>query len=124
MVERDYDFLPVRDVERDSALARLEWIRKQGGAIDPSRIPSRKPAFAAFTVDDRGYLWVRPTLADSVAALHTFDVFDSLGRYLGPVEVPFTWQSGPLIVRGDHLWAATRDSLDVPYVVVARIRGR
>jgi len=51
-----------------------------------------------------------------------FDVFAPDGRYLGPVTVPPSFQTDPApIIRGDHVWAVTRDEMDVPRVVRFRI---
>ena len=52
-----------------------------------------------------------------------FDVFDSRGRYLGPVTVPPSFRTDPQpIFRGDHVWAITRDEMDVPRIVRYRLR--
>ena len=51
-----------------------------------------------------------------------FDVFAPDGRFLGPVRVPPSFSGYPEpIVRGDTVWAATRDSLDVASIVRFRI---
>jgi hypothetical protein len=50
------------------------------------------------------------------------DVFDSEGRYLGRVELPFVMERYPTpLFRNGRIYAVTRDDLDVPYVVSAMI---
>lgn len=49
-------------------------------------------------------------------------MFDAVGRYLGRVEVPFRLGFFPLpVFRNGKLYVVTRDELEVPYIVVARI---
>jgi hypothetical protein len=51
-----------------------------------------------------------------------FDVFERDGRYLGRVHAPDLLSIYPEpVVRGDYVWAITRDELDVSYVVRYRI---
>ncbi len=124
VVEQAYQPLPVTPSQRDSALARYDWFVKQGGKLDPSRVPDRKPAFERFTIDDAGALWVTPVV-DGDGKGRTLDVFDPGGRYLGRVVAPFSiFANGPLLIRGDRLYAVTTDVDGVPYVVRARIERR
>ncbi|MDP3910813.1 MAG: 6-bladed beta-propeller [Gemmatimonadales bacterium] len=121
VIERAYEPLPVSSTERDSAVAAYEWFTAQGGKVDASRIPSRKPAFERFVVDDRGSVWVMPIMPGD-AARRVFDVFDEGGRYLGEVRASFAIASGaPLLIRGDRLLTITTDADGVPFVVRARI---
>ena len=52
----------------------------------------------------------------------TFDVFEADGTWLGQVEIPENLRySGyptapPVVIRGDTVWAVTRDDLGVNYV--------
>jgi hypothetical protein len=56
------------------------------------------------------------------AEVSAFDVFDPDGRYLGHVRVPESFRIDPEpVVRGDHVWAVTRDELDVATVVRFRL---
>jgi hypothetical protein len=68
----------------------------QIGNVDPERRPQPK--------------WRDPT---------AYDVFDANGRYLGRVAAPAktTFKT----MRGDHIWAVARDSLDVQQVVRFRV---
>ena len=51
-----------------------------------------------------------------------FDVFSPDGKYLGRVQTPRSFRTRPEpLVRGDHVWAVTRDDLDVARVVRFRI---
>ncbi len=94
-----------------------------GGKVDRSKFPEVKPAIERFYVDDRGRLWVLPVARRGFEG-RRFDVFDAHGRYLGPVELPFPlYTSVPPVFRDGRLYAVTRDELDVPYVVRARIVG-
>lgn len=123
-VERELEPVSVTPAEKDEALASLKWFTDRGGRIDPSRIPSRKPAFTDLSRDDSGYLWVQPSLpADTEGSV--LDVFDPEGRYLGVVRSGIALGSfPPMLVRGDRLYAVVRDELEVPYVVRYRIEGR
>jgi len=121
-VRRDYDPLPVTSTDMETARENLDDFVKAGGKPDWSRVPDVKPAFDEFVLDDSGYLWVKlVTDADSVDRL--FDVFDPEGRYLGQVDAPFPINFyPPPIIRGDRIYAVTRDELEVPFIVEARIR--
>jgi len=121
-ITREFDPEPVTSAEVDSAVIGMEWFTRQGGKIDRTRFPSTKPALSQFFVDDRGGVWVVPPVARERPSpvLH---VFDSEGRYLGELTLPFPLSPFPSpVFRGDKLYAVTRDELDVPYVVAARIR--
>jgi hypothetical protein len=118
-ISRAYEHHPVTAAERDSAIARLSGFTRQGGRVDPSRIPDRKPAFSRIEVAPDGHVWVRVT-PPAGAAGTPFDVFDPAGRYLGEVRFP-TRVSSALLFRGDRIYAVTLDSLDVASVVRFRI---
>jgi len=123
IVERVYDPIPVTSAERAKSLERFSWFTQQGGQIDESRIPARKPAFERFYVDDRGGLWVVPEVAAQDTAGGTpFDVFDGEGRYLGRLRAPWAVSGSlPPVFRGDRLYVVTTDDDGVPYVVRGRI---
>ena len=119
VIERAYEPLPVTSEDRDSAIARLDWFTKQGGKVDASRIPSVKPAFDLFFLDDAGYLWVDPVTPKQFEG-RVFDVFDSDGRYLGQARANVRL-SGQPVFRGDYVYATTEDESGIPYVIRARI---
>lgn len=94
------------------------------------RPPEEKPYYHLFFVGRNGRLWVWPAhLQVPVGGGYwgdpttgTFDVFDSDGRFLGPVLLPdgvyFEWFSGyeAPYFAGDTAWIVRRDSLDVRYI--------
>ncbi|HEU0301015.1 MAG TPA: 6-bladed beta-propeller [Longimicrobium sp.] len=123
-VERAGPRVPVTAAERDALPVQLKWFTDQGGSVELSRVPSHKPAFVAVTTDDRGWLWVRPSLPES-ATNTQLDVFSPDGVYQGrlalPVLVP---ENMPLVVRSDRIYAVVLSEDDVPGVVRFRIDGR
>lgn len=122
-----------------------EQFRRQygGWGWNGPDIPSTKPPFKEVLTSWEGDVWVVlstpgvATMTEAEAREETartgrtplrfrepvaFDVFDSEGRYLGPVAVPPSFRTEPApIIRGDHAWAITRDELDVPRIVRFRI---
>jgi streptogramin lyase len=124
VVERDAAPVQVAASERDSVPARLKWFTDQGGRIDLSRVPRQKPAFVSIRTDDRGWVWVRPSLP-ATERNAAFDVFDPDGRYQGRITLPVQHEDGmPLVVRGDHIYATVLSDAGVPQVVRFRIEGR
>ncbi len=123
-VELQYTPVRVTAHERDTAMAQLRWIEKQGGKLDASRIPSTKPAFRGFFVTRDGFLWVRTHLpGDGDPALHTptnYDVFDPAGVYLGRIALDLDDYPVPRVI-GNAVVGVRRDELDVPFVVVYRL---
>jgi hypothetical protein len=127
IIRRPAPRVPVSEGEKRS---RLDALRRQvaqageGAALDrPPRVPEVKPAFETFYVASDGTLWVEPSRAEGDA--QRFEVFDPEGRYLGTVRPPHELEGSPLpLFRSDAIHAVIRDSLDVPYVVRVRIRGR
>lgn len=129
IIERAYAPVSVSAAEERAAIEALDWFTRQGGRIDPSRFPDTKPAFASFSVDRDGYLWVRPTLPgdgipvpDDVPGLRLveYDIFDPDGRYLGRL------QNGPprFVLRGNRMIGWATDELGVTWVLRYRIEGR
>jgi len=121
-VTRDVQPLSVTSAERDAAIARVkeQFKRFQGVELDFSRIPKVKPVISALDLDDRGDLWVRRTVADTLKA--AFDVIDRSGKHIAVAEAP--WRLAPfyhLVFRGDNVYGITRDDDGVPYVVRAKI---
>lgn len=62
-------------------------------AFKPEYIPDIKPAFNAIEIDPAGNRWVRLESGDTLR-VH-YDVFDSAGRWLGPVSVNASEWAGP-----------------------------
>ncbi len=62
----------------------------------------------------------RPALRYSEPA--AYDVFSPNGEFLGHVRTPTTFRSAPEpLVRGNHVWAVTRDEYDVARIVRFRV---
>lgn len=81
--------------------------------------PDSYPAYQALVVDARGDLWVKdyPRPTDTTA---TWAVFEPSGTFLGNVHMP-----GGLRVfeiGDDYVLGSTSDDLDVPHVVIYRLR--
>ena len=114
-----YDPLPVTSADAAAALDGLSWFTDQGGRIDPSKLPDVKPAAWNMFVDDEGRIWVNRVSANPPG--QDYDVFDPIGRFLGPLELPAPLNSVRRVV-GDDLYGVTRDDLGIPYVVRFRIR--
>ncbi|HEU0014452.1 MAG TPA: 6-bladed beta-propeller [Longimicrobium sp.] len=124
IVERAAPPVPVSRAEREALPPALKAFAEQGGRVDLSRIPRYKPAFTQVQVDDRGYLWVRPSLPAGEPNA-SFDVFEPEGRYLGRVHLPFPLLDAlPWIVRGHHLYAVVLSDAGYPQIVRLRLHGR
>ena len=120
-VTREYTALPVTSADMDRAREDMEWFIEQGGEVDWSKIPDTKPATETLYFDDRGNLWVMP-VTETADQRRLLDVFDPEGRFLGTVRLPFPIAQSPFpVFRGSVVWAVTRDDLDIPWVVKARI---
>lgn len=125
-VTNDHEPIPVTDEDREEAIADLEWFTSRGGQIDPSKFPTTRPATAAFFIDDEGNIWVdrRVPASEAHDERRLFDLFDSEGRFLGTMRLPFELASSvpEPIVRGGVLYGVTSDELGVLYVVRATIQ--
>lgn len=124
VVELEVEPVSVTPEERTAGIEELSWFTNQGGRVDAGRIPSRKPAFTDVRVDDRGYLWVTPSVpVDSTGS--AFDVFDSEGQYQGRLTLPITLEPwSPIVIRGDRLFTTVLAEEGYPQVVVFRLEGR
>lgn len=121
IVERQAAPVPVTAAERDEAVAGMKWFTDQGGRIDAGRIPGHKPAYEQVIVADDGGFWVRPARPAGEAGA-AFDVFDAEGRFGGRLLLPGGLDAfPPPVIRRGAVYGVARDSLDVPYVVRARI---
>jgi hypothetical protein len=120
-ITRAFTPLPVTDDDREAAREDMKWFIDQGGQVDWTKLPSTKPATEALFFDDEGNLWVRPVTTREEQG-RRLDVFDPVGRFLGTVALPFSLSRNPVpVFRNGLLYGVTRDELDVPYVVRARI---
>lgn len=120
-ITRAFEPLPLTDADRDEARERLSWFTRDGGKPDWSRLPSTKPAIEHLTFDDHGNFWVWPVTGNDEKD-RVFDVFDSVGRYLGRVSAPLPIARQPVpVFRNGVMYAVTLDDLGVPFVVRMRI---
>jgi len=145
-IERAWDPVPVHPEEAEERRqALIERFQRQYGSWrwnGPS-IPDTKPPFRGMFASREGDIWVRlsqpgrPVMSEEEARQEeartgrrpnryeeflAFDVFAADGRYLGHVSVPESFRVDPEpIVRGDYVWAVTRDELDVATVVRFRM---
>jgi len=145
-LEREWTPVPVNAEEADERRQRqIERFQRQYGSWrwNGPPIPDTKPPFRGMFVSWEGNVWVqlsqpgRPIMTEEEARQEeqrtgrrpfryreseAFDVFAPDGRYFGHVSVPESFRTDPSpIVRGDHVWAVTRDELDVATVVRFRI---
>ncbi len=121
IVSKDFTPVPVTSEDIEEARENLEWFTRQGGEIDLSRIPATKPALRGFFFDADGNIWVEPVVAAEQQG-RVFELFDPDGRFLGEILLPFELRTSPVpVFMGDYMYAVTRDELDVPYVVKARL---
>lgn len=145
-IEREWMPIPVHPDEAAEQRRRItEGLQRQYGSWrwNGPDIPDIKIPFKDILVSEEGNLWV--VLSTPGVAMMTeaeareerartgrtpirfsepvaFDVFSPDGRYLGPVAVPVSFRTEPEpVIRGDHVWAITRDELDVPRVVRFRL---
>lgn len=124
VVELETEPVPIAAAERAAAVEELSWFTDQGGRIDAARIPQRKPAFTDVRTDDRGWLWVTPSLPAGSSG-SAFDVFDPDGVYRGRVMLPLALEPwSPVIIRGDRLYTTVLAEAGHPQVVVFRLEGR
>jgi hypothetical protein len=140
IITRPFERKPVADRDREAIHGEMRRRWDEGGVSPETRerIWSRIrfadffPAFQALAVGPRGTIWVgRVKPASELSAkeleyyhewlVHEWDVFDAQGRVLGTVTMPERFN--PMVFRGDKIYGAWRDELDVGYVVVLRIVG-
>lgn len=143
-VVRETGRAPVLPGERRTERRELEERMRRvesGWSWDGPDVPEVKPCYRDLLVGRHGRVWLlRHTEAERVEVEAddggpgpperevawrepvVFDVFAPDGRYLGAVrpEVRID-RSPPPVIRGDTVWAVTRDELDVPYVVRLRL---
>jgi len=141
-IEREWDAVPVQPEEAEERRqVQIDRFHRQYGSWrwNGPPIPDTKPPFRDLFTSQEGNVWVevsRPAHPIMTAAEAreekarsgrqpyryweppAFDVFAPDGRFLGHVEVPESFRMDPQpVVRGDTVWAVTRDDLDVARVV-------
>lgn len=119
--ETTFDGDTVRTVRLDRSPSRLEGRERDSIAdahdVAASALPRYKLMFGGFRVDANGWIWV----TRDVTPRHVWDVFDKMGRYLGPVVSPVPIKNRPFPVFGaGTVTAVAEDELGVQYVVRLR----
>ena len=148
-IERDAKPVATTSEERSDYEERSTWNMRQTDPTwrwSGPGVPATKPAIASLTVADDGRIWVSvsrpgerlpegeqpsgPTVRAGTGDFPkpppqkwrdpiVYDVFDPSGEYLGRVPAPP--KTSFRTMRGDHIWAVRRDSLDVEQVVRLRV---
>ena len=145
-IERAWTPVPVLGAEKSEREHRIvENFKRSFGSWhwNGPAIPDAKPPFKNLLVGEDGRIWVmlsqpgyecqseedaakeeertgRPQLR--YCEHSAFDVFEPNGRYLGIVRAPDDFQIFPRpVLRGDRVWAVTRDDLGVQRVVRFRV---
>jgi hypothetical protein len=141
-IERDWVPIAVKPEEAEERRRRqTAAFRRNFGSWswNGPPIPDTKPPFRNLFASEEGNIWVlvsqegQATMTEDEAREEerrtnlpplrfeeppAFDVFAPDGRFLGHVRVPETFSTRPWpIVRGDSVWAVTRDELDVATIV-------
>lgn len=127
--------------ERRELEQRMRRVEPGSDSTGPD-VPEVKPCYRDLLAGRHGRVWLlRHTRAERVDVEGegggrevseepevtwreplVFDVFAPDGRYLGPVRPDLRLERFPRpVIRGDTVWAVTRDELDVPYVVRLRL---
>ncbi|MDE2761405.1 MAG: 6-bladed beta-propeller [Gemmatimonadota bacterium] len=130
-IERAFDPIPVppaeRDHYRDSITDMMRYMDPDWEWNGPP-IPETKPVFRRLHSGRDGRIWVElsPALRSdddpSLGERIRYDVFEPDGAYLGAVDAPVEFKASVNpVFDGDHVWAVTRDELDVQRVVRYRI---
>ncbi len=145
-IERDWTPVRVKQEEREEQRRQATHNMTEqypGWKWNGPPIPDVKPPFRSLFLSAEGNVWVlmsnegRPSMTEAEAREEerrtgspqvrfteppAYDVFAPDGRFLGHVRVPESFETRPdPIVRGDTVWAVTRDELDVASVVRFRV---
>jgi hypothetical protein len=145
-IEKDQAPVPVLAAEaeeRRQAMTRNLRRRFPGWSWNGPSIPDEKPPFKEIFASREGNIWVSlstegaPRMTEREAGEEeqatgtrplryfesmAFDVFEPSGRYLGRIKPPESFRMEPEpFVREEHVWAVTRDELDIPRVARFRI---
>lgn len=142
-IEREVEPTPVAAGEKreeEAAATRNMRFTDPNWRWNGPAIPDQKPYFEQIFPADDGRIWLLvelegferddpdydPSDPDAVEnrwrARRAFDVFEADGTFLGRVDVPEDLGIYPTpVIRGDRLWAVTRDELGVQRVVRYRL---
>lgn len=113
VIERAHEPAPLSDREwADGVGAYLRFREANPDAACEPREPTRpeaKPAIRSLFFDAAGRVWVEAVTPGGIV----LDVFDASGRLIGSAPAPERDPRVPPYVRGDRVYIAVRDSLDV-----------
>jgi len=84
-------------------------------------VPDSTPAISTLHVDQRGYLWIGRWWGSGADGEPVYDVFDTNGRWLGPVVIPAAL-GRILSIGDDRLLTRMIDQAGVQSVGVYRLR--
>jgi hypothetical protein len=122
VVERPVEPVPLPDREWSQTAERFDrWIADRARAKCSAKSiarPEYKPYIESVIVDLEGRLWVERNLEHGTR----WEIFDSAGRLIGALDGFDHYRQGTVPWLGpDHVAWVTRDSLEVPYVHLARL---
>jgi hypothetical protein len=121
IVDRDYRYIPVTALQRDSAVHSLHWFERAGGVIERTRIPTQHPAIRAIVLDGNSAVWVVPQ-SETDRTETEFDIFDLTGRLVAIAKLGRQLVTPPLPrIVGDSLYAVYKDNVGGVDVGVFRI---
>jgi hypothetical protein len=127
VVRRDIPREAVRAEELEGFWNTVNLTPADVRKLDLSKVPGTKRSFERFFVDRDGYLWVSrwaPGVYGSrQSAQRPFDVFNREGSFLGTQTLPMKPSPAPW-VQGNLMVGVHADEMDVPLVMVYRLRGR
>ena len=120
--ETTYDGDTVRTVRLDRPQRRLKGRERDSIAaaddVAANALPRYKRLFGGFRVDANGWIWV----TRGITPRHVWDVFDEMGRYIGPIVSPLPIKNRPFPAFGaGTVTAVAEDGLGVEYVVRLRV---
>lgn len=127
VVRRDLLRPPVQAQEVEAYWTSMDLTPSEVRQLDLSKIPDAKRSFERFFPDRDGYLWVSRwapgVFGSRQSAMRPYDVFSQEGQFLGTLPLEMKPSPTPWI-KGDLLVGVHADEMDVPVVVVYRLRGR
>lgn len=94
--------------ERDDALAYYRRYSRNAPfeSLARTRLPSTKPAFSYFLVDDLGRLWISLSVSEGASAIEWL-ILDHQGQVIASAELPR--QMRPLSIRGNRIYGRLVD---------------
>ena len=138
LIERDWKPVPLESEERDQWVAFADKASQLDAKHPQYTIPKVKPAYRYLESDQDGRIWVAVYAAATKRDLpprttpsplprlywqqnNVYDVFDSMGKYLGRVTAP--WGSDFITARGDRVWLRSKGPDDEALLTAYTITG-